>query len=147
MEKLDQSFSSLIDYTSRNMRRYATGHLRPLGLTVDQWGVLKLIEEEGGSVSFAVLSRRLLRNKPTLTRIVDILVREALVERSEDPEDRRRQRIRLTRRGTKIVGEAALVVARLREEVIRGVSKAERDELRRILGTINRNIEAARDAQ
>lgn len=147
MEPLHQSFSSLIDYTSRNMRRFATGHLRELGLTVDQWGVLKLIQEEGGDVSFHELSERLLRNKPTLTRIVDILVRDGLVERIEDPQDRRRIRIALTGSGERTVQEASKLVARLRATVIEGVTTREQDGLRQILDRINRNIEEARGAE
>lgn len=145
MEQLDQSFSSIIEYTSRNMRRYATGRLQRIGLTVDQWGVLKLLEEMGGAAAFGDLSARLLRDKPTLTRIVDILVRERWVVRDEDPEDRRRIRVRLTGDGVKTVEKAAILVSQLRGEVIEGVTSREQEALRSILAKINQNIEAARD--
>lgn len=146
MEPLNQSFSSIIEFTSRNMKRYATGELQGVGLTVDQWGVLKLLDELGGSPLFAELSDRLLRDKPTLTRIVDILVREGWVARDTDPADRRRLRIRLTGAGRKKVSEAGAIVSRLRDEVIAGVSQREQEQLRGILGRINQNIETARQS-
>lgn len=144
MERLDESFSSLIDFTSRNMRRYSTGRLHTLGLTVDQWGILKLLEESDGALSFSVMSERLLRDKPTVTRVVDILVREGLVVREEDPDDRRRLTVRLTSAGAQRVSEASKVVLELRREVSRGVTADEMSALRIILAKINGNIEAAR---
>lgn len=144
MERLDESFSSLIDFTSRNMRRYSTGRLHELGLTVDQWGILKLLEEADGALSFSVMSERLLRDKPTLTRVVDILVREGLVVREEDPDDRRRLTVRLTPVGAERVRDAAKVVLELRREVGLGVTPDEMSALRTILAKINANIEAAR---
>lgn len=144
MERLDESFSSLIDYTSRNMRRFATDRLQRLGLTVDQWAVLKLMEEAGGVMQFAEMSQRLLRDKPTLTRIIDILVRDALVSREEDPLDRRKLRIRLTKTGHTKVRKASIVVAQLRDEGSRGITKRDLDALRRILGKLNHNMDEGR---
>lgn len=146
MERLDHSFSSMIEYTSRNMRRYSTGRLQQLGVTVDQWGVLRLLDESGGAVSFGDMSARLLRDKPTLTRIVDILVRDSLVTRHEDPDDRRRIRIGLTKTGAAKVRKAARVVSALRSEASRGITKRELSELHRILLKINQNIDTARTA-
>lgn len=146
MESLEQSYTSVLNFTNRNLRRYSTEQLRraSLALTVDQWGVLKLLEEQGGRMSFAALSSRMLRDKPTLTRIVDRLVRDGLVKRGEDPDDRRRLLLTLSSAGARKVRKASLVVGRLRGEVARGISRAEQETLKRILGKINANIDRAR---
>ena len=145
MDRLDESFSSLIDYTSRNMRRFATGHLRQLGLTIDQWAVLKLLEEDGGSADFGHLSDRLLRDKATITRILDLLEERNLVARSPDSGDRRRVRVMLTRPGRQKVEKAAEIVAALRATVSAGLTESEKSALGRTLKKLNRNIEVARD--
>ena len=146
MEKLDEVYSSLINFTNRNIRRYSTEQLKlaPIKLTVDQWGVLKLLDEHEGEMTISELSNRMLKDKPTLTRIVDILVRDGLVTRTGDVVDRRRMVIRLTKSGRKKVSRASILVQALRQDVSRGVTKREKADLRRILAKINANIETAR---
>ena len=102
------------------------------------------LDEHQGKMTTSELSNRMLKDKPTLTRIVDILVRDGLVTRTGDSVDRRRMVIRLTKSGRKKVSRAAIVVQALRRDVSRGVTKREKAQLGRILAKINANIETAR---
>lgn len=107
----------------------------PVNLTVDRWCVLKLIEEAGGQLTVA----RMLKVKPTLTRIVDLLVKAGLVLRFPDQADRRRIRWQLTDAGGGRVHVANALVESLRVGMSRGLTKQGRTDLARVLGRINAN--------
>jgi DNA-binding MarR family transcriptional regulator len=80
----------------------------PLGITLPQYRVLTALHQEQGQ-RLTTLSETLLRAKSTITRVVDQLEQEGLVERLTDDEDRRAQRVMLTERGVALLGEASQV--------------------------------------
>jgi MarR family 2-MHQ and catechol resistance regulon transcriptional repressor len=67
-------------------------------LTISQYAVLTSLDTQEGR-RLTSLSDKLLRSKSTITRIIDYLEEKGYVERVGDPEDRRAQRVILTRRG------------------------------------------------
>ncbi len=146
MESLDKSISFALNYTTRNMRRYATEAMNreKAGITVDQWGVLKLLHEHGGMLNNSQLTERMLKDRPTLTRIVDLLCKKGLVRRTTDKDDRRRMQIRLTAKGNNSIAKVSPLVDRLRKELGKGLTKKEHDELHRILKRLNEKIETLR---
>lgn len=146
MDTLQQSISFLLNYTTRNMRRYAADRLvrENAGITVDQWGVLAILHENKRGLSNAELATRMLKDRPTVTRIVDILVREKLVERLADMKDRRRLRLRLTADGKKKIKAISPLVQQIRGELAGGMSAKDRTELIRILSKMNSTIDGLR---
>ena len=72
--------------------------LDTFGLTISQYAVLTSLDMQEGR-RLTSLSDKLLRSKSTITRIVDYLEEKGYVERVGDPEDRRAQRVILTRQG------------------------------------------------
>lgn len=72
--------------------------LRSFNLSTSQYSVLMLLDAEDGW-RLTDLSKRLLFDKSTVTRIVDRLEQMALVRRIADPSDRRIQRVLLTAQG------------------------------------------------
>jgi DNA-binding MarR family transcriptional regulator len=146
MDSLDKSIFFWLNYTTRNMRRYASEVLTHAGagITVDQWGVLKLLDEHGGKMSNGRMTELMLKDRPTLTRIVDILCRERLVTRSTDQEDRRRLQVQLTSKGRKTITRVGPMVQAIRDEMSRGLSKKDLEVIRRKLVRINRRIDTLR---
>jgi DNA-binding MarR family transcriptional regulator len=91
-----------------------------LELTPEQWIVLvELWEKDGQSQS--ALSERTLRDRPTMSRILDTMEKTGLVARSVDEHDARSRRVLLTRTGkslqAKLVPIAKKIVARLEHEI------------------------------
>jgi len=87
-----------------------------LELTPEQWVVLvRLWEKDGQSQS--ALSQSTLRDRPTMSRILDTMEKSGLVERCVDPDDARSRLVRLTRTGKslqpKLVPIAKKIVTRL----------------------------------
>jgi len=83
------------------MREVFGRHLRPrhkphdLELTLGQMHCLHTVERMG-SPSMSELSAELLLQPSTVTGLVDVLVQQGLIERSEDPQDRRVVRVQLS---------------------------------------------------
>src|SRR3954468_23146823 len=69
-----------------------------LELTPEQWIVLVQLWEKDGQ-SQSALSERTLRDRPTMSRILDTMEKSGLVERRVDEHDARSRLVRLTRTG------------------------------------------------
>ena len=80
--------------------------LQPFGLSIIQYNALLLIDEESGR-RLTDLSDRLLCDKSTVTRTVDWLENEDLARRIADPDDRRAQRVVLTKAGSALREQVA----------------------------------------
>ncbi len=77
---------------------------KELEITVTQLRVLFILRDVPGAPA-GFLADRLRVTPPTVTGLVDRLVRMGFVRREEDPEDRRLVRNYLTDRGLQVVGE------------------------------------------
>ena len=75
-----------------------TANLRTLGITPPQFDVVATLGNTEG-LGMRQLSEKTLITKGTLTGVVDRLVRSGLVERQENPADRRCFMVRLTKTG------------------------------------------------
>ncbi len=95
-----------------------------LELTPEQWIVLVQLWREDGQ-SQSALSELTLRDRPTMSRILDTMEKSGLVERAINDRDARSRLIRLTRKGkalqAKLVPVAKQLIARLEADI------AERD--------------------
>ena len=73
--------------------------LSNFGITTAQYNVLVLLAEEKCPVNQLTISKRMLVSQGNITRILDKLVRAALITRAEDKQDRRHKCIALTAKG------------------------------------------------
>ncbi|RLD08066.1 MAG: hypothetical protein DRI65_03230, partial [Chloroflexota bacterium] len=72
--------------------------LNKFSLTPTQFRLLNLIDSKRGQ-RLTALSDRLLRSKSQITRVVDLLEKNNIVQRTMDPLDRRAQLVVLTKAG------------------------------------------------
>jgi len=91
-----------------------------LELTPEQWIVLVQLWEKDVQ-SQSALSELTLRDRPTMSRIIDTMEKSGLVERSVDEQDARTRLVKLTRAGkslqAKLVPVAKQLVARLERDI------------------------------
>ncbi len=91
-----------------------------LELTPEQWIVLVALWEKDGQGQSA-LSQRTLRDRPTMSRILDTMEKSGLVERTVDEQDARSRLVKLTPVGkglqAKLVPVAKKIVARLERDI------------------------------
>jgi long-chain acyl-CoA synthetase len=117
--------------------------LAPLDLSLPQYRVLSLLAD--GSSASSVLARKLAVSPPSVTAVVDGLVARGLVERRDDPEDRRRLTLLLTRDGKRLLA-AADVAGEARLDEIAGFLVDPPDALAAGLEGWNRALDRNREA-
>jgi DNA-binding MarR family transcriptional regulator len=113
----------------RRFLHFSAAAARSAGLSPQQHQALLAIKGSPGgtAISIGELAGRLDIWHHSAVGLVDRLGRRGLVRRTPDPDDRRRVRVRLTARG---------------ETLIRSLSAAHRDELRRLGPDLRRMLRA-----
>jgi MarR family transcriptional regulator for hemolysin len=111
---------------------------------------LLILSRGGLSVRQGVLADEMGLEGPSVVRLIDLLAAEGLVERREDPTDRRAKMLHLTPLGEAKADEIKRVMRRLRAEMLRGIAPDQLavafDVLGRIELSANRLIEAGEEA-
>lgn len=139
-EKYNQ-YSFILDQTARRVKQYAQTAFveNNFDITVDQWSALKYIYEHP-NLSNKDLAERCGKDQPTLTRIVDILIKKELVERISDAADRRALKLKATTKGSNKIKEIAPKVAEFRMKAWENLNDEDFDNFTKILNTIYNNL-------
>lgn len=85
----------LVGRISRRLNKTTKESISSYGLTTSQFFMLIALYEENG-ILISKLAKKVALDKATLTGIIDRLERDGLVERRDDPKDRRAIRVYLT---------------------------------------------------
>jgi DNA-binding MarR family transcriptional regulator len=104
--------------------------------TLPRFDLMAQLDRYPEGLKMNELSRLLMVTGGNVTTIVDQLEKEGLVERLDEPDDRRAFRIRLTRRGEKSFAEMARQHEEWVVELLSGLSRRERDELLKLLAKL-----------
>src|SRR5688500_6179121 len=115
-------------YLQTESRRLAREQCARLGITATQLNVIKMLDEIG-DLSLSELSRRMAAQNSTVTGIVDRMVRDDLVSREQDPEDRRVRRIRLSERGHSLAKKIDVAPWAVLRGAIDSLEKKDRETL------------------
>jgi DNA-binding MarR family transcriptional regulator len=106
------------------------------GLTLRQGFALAAIADEGPQ-RLGALADRLGTTDATASRTVDALLALGLVERSEDPVDRRAVRIAASPAGRKLVAQRRRHLTQLLERPLAGIAQAEQAHIATVLADLN----------
>src|SRR4051794_13318207 len=90
-----REFAFVLNDVARLLRTYADQRARRLGITRAQWAVMARLEQSEG-LKQSELAEVLDLQPITLTRLVDRLCANGMVERRPDPTDPRAQRLHST---------------------------------------------------
>jgi DNA-binding MarR family transcriptional regulator len=101
--------------------------------TLPRFDLMAQLERTPQGLKMNELSRLLMVTGGNVTTIVDQLEKEGLVERLDEPADRRAFRIRLTKNGERTFTEMAGAHEQWVVEMLSGLSRREQDELLRLL--------------
>lgn len=124
------------------LRRALEQVVKPLGVTGAQFDVLQFLLH-GDGMEHRELQRRLSIASPTLTNIIDGLVKEGHVIRRADPEDGRITRLHLGAPARRLCSSQAFYDAgdAIVERMFSGFSDRERRDFLRALRRIEGNLE------
>lgn len=134
-----QSVAALIGDLSRLMRRSFNRYVRATGLTYPQWRAIIWLNKEQG-INQAALAERMDIQPISLARLIDRMEAAGWVERRPDPHDRRAVQLFLTDKVQPILEEIREARGDFEEDVLAGITAAEQDQLRQLLGKIRMNL-------
>jgi MarR family transcriptional regulator, transcriptional regulator for hemolysin len=124
------------------MRTYADQRARRLGITRAQWAVMARLEHHEG-LKQSELAEMLDLQPITLTRLVDRLCQNGMVERRPDPHDRRAKRLHLTPLARPLMDRLADLGQDMMGQVLDGFSLATIERMTLELGLAKENLKAA----
>ena len=96
------SLQSLLSEASRKATADLERVLRPKGVPVEYWRVLEVLADESGRPMTA-LAEAISMRLPTLSKLIDRMVADALVQRAPDPQDLRRVLVYISDPGLQLV--------------------------------------------
>ena len=115
----------LVTRLGRIWRRESDQALSDHGLSYATAIPLLVLSRQGENVRQGVLADELGIEGPSLVRLIDLLEAEGLVERREDPTDRRAKTLHLTKAGAAKVEETNRILRRVRTSLLRDIGPEE----------------------
>src|SRR4051812_21253513 len=132
----------LISDLARMLKTHVDQKARSYGMTRAQWQVLSRLERSEG-LKQAELAELLDLQPITLTRLVDRLCDNGLIERRPDPNDRRAKRLFLTEEARPLMDRLAVLGEEVMGEVLAGIDDSEVTLLLSKLGRAKENLREA----
>ena len=137
------SISTLISLLARRHRALAAELIEPLGLAPGQESLLMLLAEEE-PVSQAHVARTLGIEPATVTKMVERMERNGLVERTRSADDRRIVLVSRTARARERHADLLTAWARLDQLTLQDLTADDSRRLSALLGTVLDNVDRAR---
>jgi len=140
--QLPRSTFELLFRASRLVNEHAIARVQAAGGTLRTAHTQLFPHITTGGIRLTELADKIGVTKQAIGPLVDDLEREGIVERVDDPADRRAKRIRWTRKGQRALLHGLSVLAELERELAREVGKARLAELadtcERVIAAIER---------
>ena len=136
---MDENIATMLAQVSRLIRRHFDARARQIGVTRPQWQVLSLLNHHAG-INQGGLAEILEVEPITAGRMIDRLQEAGLVERREDPADRRAWRLYLTERGMSQLDELRPFAREALAIALEGVDEAAIDAMQGVLGQMRANL-------
>lgn len=137
-----REFAFLVNDVARLLRTYADQKVRLLGMTRAQWAVLTRLQRYEG-LKQSELAELLDVQPITLTRLLDRLCANGLIERRPDPDDRRANRLFLTPAAEPVMARLADLGEELMTTVLEGIDAATVEQMIARLGIAKENLRQA----
>lgn len=137
-----KNFGAIIDKTIKQIKANYQKTFKQLNvnITTEQWMVIDCLAEKKVQTQ-TELAENSFKNKPTVSRILNLLEKKKLVARIPVPEDRRKFHIHLTETGLEVHQKLLPEVELLRRKGWDGLSDEDYVHFKRILNLIFKNFE------
>lgn len=139
--KFEDSFGRILGVAHTAMFRYLSKLMKEenLPITPEQFSVLSCLWQRDG-LQQSELAFCTNRNRANVTRIIDILEREGIVERKDDANDRRVFKIYLTEKGKSLREATAKCAEQSIKDSLKGLTREEVDVCTKVLLKITKNV-------
>ena len=127
---------------ARRWRSLLDERLRLIGQSSARMEALAAIINSPSLSAQVDIAKRLRIEGPTMTRMLDTLEADGLVERLPDPADRRTKQLRVTVEGERVLEEIFGIADDLRDRLLDGVPTGRMDELNELLVMLTERLDA-----
>jgi MarR family transcriptional regulator for hemolysin len=133
-------FGGTLIRISRAWRRQIDDAVRSLGLTEATAFPLLYVHRAGGGVRQGAVADAIGIEGPSLVRLIDQLSAAGLIERREDPDDRRAKTLHLTAAGTIAAEQVETMLHDVRAGLLAGVTPEDLQACLRVFHAVTRTI-------
>lgn len=141
-QPVKREFAFTIMDVARLLKTYADQRARQFGISRAQWAVLVRIDRNEG-LKQTELADILDLQPISLTRLLDRLAENGLIERRADPNDRRANRLYLKPAAKPLLDQLADIGDDMMETVLGGISAASIERMLKELGAVKDNLRSA----
>jgi MarR family transcriptional regulator for hemolysin len=139
---LKREFVFTIMDVARLIKTYADQRARQFGISRAQWAVLIRIDRTEG-LKQSELAEMLDLQPISLTRLLDRLADNGLIERRADPNDRRANRLYLKPAAKPLLEQLAALGTDMMGTVLKGLDEATIERMLKELGRVKSNLRTA----
>jgi DNA-binding MarR family transcriptional regulator len=132
---ITEHLTYLLAQANREINRQLETRLAKEGVPVEQWRILKVLSDGNGH-SMGELADAVLLNHPTLTKMIDRMVSDALVYRVQDPKDRRKVLMFVSDRGKALCRRLNSLAVSQEEHIVESYGDKSTSELKRLLESL-----------
>ncbi len=111
-----------------------------LEITTEQWSILYHLWKEDG-INQQQLCEKTFRDKPSITRLIDNLVKLGLVERKSNKNDKRVNFIFLTEVATDLQQQTIEIANQTMDEALVNITKTEIETVKNVLQKVYDNLQ------
>jgi DNA-binding MarR family transcriptional regulator len=137
--ELNRSLGFLVHDVARLMRRAFDRRVKHLGLTRSQWFVVAHLYRTDGQTQRHLADELDMRRAP-LSKLLDRLEAGGWVERRADPDDRRANRVFITKKIDSLMTQGISVGQKLTDDIFSGIDEMTREKFLTILAQAKSNL-------
>lgn len=140
MEKLNAVFFYHLEKAIKSYRQQAQANLNAKGfdITIDQWLILHTLTDNPG-ITQKELARLVFKDQASVTRMIELLVRNNFLQRSANTTNRRSNTLTVTRKGGEIIRKIMPTVLENRQGALHGLTQKDILTAEKVLKTIAAN--------
>ena len=136
-----KSLLFLIEKTHKQINEHTSRLFREQGapITKDQWAVLKEVVDKPESTQKQIADFTL-KDPAALTRILDLLEKNELIQRRQNLDDRRSYRLIPSVEGSRLVARLQPLVENLEKLIVSTLNDEELEDVLKQLGKLNQGL-------
>lgn len=138
-ESIAQESAVSLLRTNHLVRRKYDQDLESLGLTLQQYNVLRILKGAGGDLPTMDIGDRLVESTPGVTRLMQRVEKSGLAKSSHG-KDKRQRLWSLTTRGKSILTKANAVMKKNNDDVFGGMTKSDTEKFLELLSAVRSRI-------
>lgn len=126
-----------IIYTANVLTELSTEQLKPFGLSIPQFNVLRILRgQKGHPANLSTIQERMVNKMSNTTRLVDKLIDKGLAHRIVCPENRRKVEISITEKGLELLSKIDMPMEALNTKAVANLNAEEISQLNELLEKI-----------